>query len=202
MSASHRGLREVHARCCATAGRSPGNGAGMLYLGNLSPASVVQRGFHGKGVLGGCAWWVCSVTWGYRSPGTDLEMGVRSLESTDLTPISTSDKARDLIRERYSAYISAGADYDSKWNPSVGDNFSSPEEILYDTRYVPKNLSNGGPMLHRTCMSRQHTCIKIPSTRTIYPQIPRPRRCTYLTQGAEYLRLHQSKANSCAVSNP
>lgn len=39
--------------------------------------------------------------------------------------------------------------------------------------------------MHRTCMSGQHTCIKFPSTRTIYPHIPRPRCRTCLTQGTE-----------------
>lgn len=50
-------------------------------------------------------------------------MGVRSLESTEPLRVAagrSQDKTRDLIRERYSAYISAGADYDSKWNRSVG----------------------------------------------------------------------------------
>jgi hypothetical protein len=80
----------------------------------------------------GCAWWVCSVTWGYGSPGTDVEKGCRILELTETARVaagSSQDKARDLFRERYSAYISAGADYDSKWNHSVGNDFWGSEEV-------------------------------------------------------------------------
>ncbi|OBT87423.1 hypothetical protein VE02_04687 [Pseudogymnoascus sp. 03VT05] len=145
MSALHRGLRKVRARCCATAGTSPGNGAGMLYLGNLSAASGLQRGFHGRvcwvAVLGYMGVWV---PWNRRGKGCRM---LKSTETARVAAGRSQDKARDLIRERYRAYTSAGADYDSKWNPGVGNNFWGSGE---GTRYVPENLSTAGPMLHRT----------------------------------------------------
>lgn len=67
VSLARRFARGACEMLCA-AGRVPGNGAGMLYLGNSSAASRLHCGLHGKGALGGCAEWVCSVGRGYGTP--------------------------------------------------------------------------------------------------------------------------------------
>lgn len=109
-------------------------------------------------------------------------MAVRSWNRQSQPGLRSQGKARDFIRERYVLEMIL---------EFQGDVVSLSPGVCQRTC----RCSNASDL----CVTTAPTCIRNPSTRTIYPHIPRPRRCTYLTQRAEYLGPHHSRVKDRAV---
>lgn len=144
----------------------------------------------------------CTGVWGYGSPGTDVDMAVRSWNRQ-----SQPGLQRKGAKVRLG--ISSGSGIVRKLQLALimAPNGIPVLEMILELRGNVVSLSPG--VCQRTCrcsnasdlcVTTAPTCIRNPSTRTIYPHIPRPpRRCTILTQRAEYLGSQHTRVKDRAV---